>query len=1022
MGALLAIGARLLPGIGRIMGGAMKSGMAQNIASKLAPGMIASDALHGVKDVATGGGPQAGQPVPGNPNEVTTPLPGPFKTLPIPAAGPTYGATDFPSSQGIVPDRDSEDGDTKERDDGERDRDLQVGPGVNEVGGTDEGPDHDFDPAGEGAQHFESLLPKLLELLLSDQSGADDPEIQDLHNKLEAEIPGYLDHAGDDDDGAQMITLLMGGGHDQASDPALKDNDAPHDPISDPDEDGALRESRFAEHLTALPGVHPFVPLMGDPSDAHPHAIQGKCPMCGSTLDPTSALCPQCGQGNATTRMSADTQGPNTDEQKAAVAELLTSQGRQDEVPGMIMEPWKYGDELSQIIGSDDPPDPTTDDPMGQQQPPAGPPEGAAPTMGMPPPGAGGAPQQMMGAVRHYTNQVDSLAESCPNCGSHSTGYLDDDGNCACKTCHHEWKVDGGLADENSRTAAPHGDAQNVQGAPAADQQGQDDPEQNHDPSHTWHDTNGDPLRINAEYKMYSNKYDIPDIIRITDVKSEAFEYTNVGEFGLGHSAEVPYEEAQLEDLQFEPFQGDGPEGFDDPGSQENMEDIGRPAAGQDQTDLSTPHMQMAKVGFDDHDPYNAGPNFDQPYGGPLHPNQGRVCDCGAPLGPNGECTDPEGHAEYQYFDQQARRDEIMGLQDDNPYEHGMGGGDPDDHYGKTAMTAKDFRLLAEAIKNSPVENQEELAHHFADHLQMTNPAFDRDRFVGAATGEPLSGRDKYNPENPREHGGVRPEPPPPPPPPPDPLEEQYAQPSAETGPRYGEPDPLEDQWKMPPFEGKQASPEYINLEPDWENFRNYVLNIAKTDLQQAVRVNNELAGEAIDVNTLAQAAGVSPQEVEAMSGGMNEIADITGPEEGRHPLGPHTGSPEGFPVDQSLSNGVHELPATQNGRGVGQSYDPLPPRSSCPQCGVRGASAFDPCPNCGHDPSSEVRQSAEDHGPDWLASEIQKEGGARFTPMEQQGFIEEKGEARNMDKLDIAGTHYEAATELEEMFPFGGL
>lgn len=48
---------------------------------------------------------------------------------------------------------------------------------------------------------------------------------------------------------------------------------------------------------------------------------------------------------------------------------------------------------------------------------------------------------------------------------------------------------------------------------------------------------------------------------------------------------------------------------------------------------------------------------------------------------------------------------------------------------------------------------------------------------------------------------------------------------------------------------------------------------------------------------------------------------------------------------------------------------------------------------------------------------------GAKFTPMEQSEFIDEKGTARNADKLDLSGTHYEAREQAglsDDLFLFG--
>jgi hypothetical protein len=52
------------------------------------------------------------------------------------------------------------------------------------------------------------------------------------------------------------------------------------------------------------------------------------------------------------------------------------------------------------------------------------------------------------------------------------------------------------------------------------------------------------------------------------------------------------------------------------------------------------------------------------------------------------------------------------------------------------ALTRKDYNLLAGAIKSAPIDNHEEVAGHFADHLADTNERFDRERFIKASTPE----------------------------------------------------------------------------------------------------------------------------------------------------------------------------------------------------------------------------------------------------------------------------------------------
>ncbi len=48
-----------------------------------------------------------------------------------------------------------------------------------------------------------------------------------------------------------------------------------------------------------------------------------------------------------------------------------------------------------------------------------------------------------------------------------------------------------------------------------------------------------------------------------------------------------------------------------------------------------------------------------------------------------------------------------------------------------------------------------------------------------------------------------------------------------------------------------------------------------------------------------------------------------------------------------------------------------------------------------------------DDSDGSWLISDLPKTAGARFSPTEQRKFIDEDGEARNLDRLDLEDTHY---------------
>lgn len=61
-------------------------------------------------------------------------------------------------------------------------------------------------------------------------------------------------------------------------------------------------------------------------------------------------------------------------------------------------------------------------------------------------------------------------------------------------------------------------------------------------------------------------------------------------------------------------------------------------------------------------------------------------------------------------------------------------------------MQHRHFKAIAATIASFPFNHQYErlqMANHFADSLAGTNPKFDRERFVAAATGNPMNGRDK---------------------------------------------------------------------------------------------------------------------------------------------------------------------------------------------------------------------------------------------------------------------------------------
>jgi GNAT superfamily N-acetyltransferase len=500
----------------------------------------------------------------------------------------------FGGVHGEIPSNDLDDPeqvDPHEKDPDQKDQDLQVGQDVEDEAGGAQG----FSP--ESLTSVADLFPLILSLFGED--GGNNPHLNQLHQQLDAEQPGYLGDANEDEAKKLVTAILVKAGmpeddlnfEDDPSDPTLEDNDAPHDPHDD------SVESHVALNQPGLmPSSPQTIPLNQNPN---PMPAQGRCAMCGSTINPGQPTCPQCGSLNTPTRNArvADAQGPNSDEQKAVVAEYLQASGRSEEIPEMILHPEGYANELAQVIGEDAPPE-QPDHPPTQAMPPMDPSMMGAPG-GMPPAPAGGmgmgapAMASMQRATWRGASRlglhVDGLAPRCPKCDSHSTGMMSEDGDVGCKSCGHTWK-EGEIAKDPHISA---GEFQNVLDVPAADQIGQPSPEAQQDVSHTWIDDDGSPLLVGSEYRLYSEKYDVPDIVRITNVKPDSVNFDITSKYGLDAPTEVSFEEAQIEGYHFEPLHESNDENPEfDP--DQNMDDIGRPSTGTDVTDESTPHMQFS--------------------------------------------------------------------------------------------------------------------------------------------------------------------------------------------------------------------------------------------------------------------------------------------------------------------------------------------------------------------------------------------------------------------------------------------
>lgn len=65
---------------------------------------------------------------------------------------------------------------------------------------------------------------------------------------------------------------------------------------------------------------------------------------------------------------------------------------------------------------------------------------------------------------------------------------------------------------------------------------------------------------------------------------------------------------------------------------------------------------------------------------------------------------------------------------------------------------------------------------------------------------------------------------------------------------------------------------------------------------------------------------------------------------------------------------------------------------------------------------SVRIASVPDEHMP-WHAPAGQVTAGADFSPMEQRQFINEEGEARNLDRLDLKGTHYPQGSSMDDQF-----
>lgn len=531
--AARAIAPRLLPAVGKYV---MKAAVGQA-------------AIGGVKKLLGVGGGQQQEPqqvVQGRPSQQLSRV-ADYET---PSSVPSIGTHGGP-----------EDVDPHEFNDGDHSPNG-YDPTTNDMGGTDS-PFHN----PEISQQFNDLLPDLLDYAEKDKSGLEHPGIRALHDKIEAMHPGY---------------------HKSAL------------PVMAPN---AIQQQQQMVPQNNSTRVQPEV---------GPNTMTGKCPNCGSVLNGDGS-CPQCPSQPAQQQQPMQQQftGPSpgmapqqvmgstrlalvmNQQQMAAVADLLKSQGREDEIVDMLKNPERYADELAQI--QNQPNQPPVVDPNA---PPSPGPAGAGPPMdpSMMPPGAmpgmppGGDPSmQMAAAVERFS--ADNVTPRCPKCHSATTGLVDGD-SARCHRCGNIWAVKDLIKDEagnKTKTSEEHHHVEPMTEIDAPAEEPAPAPEES---TRTWEDDGGAPIQVGKEYEMHSSNYDIPDVVRVESVKPSAIEFTIQGEYGLNAKTEVTKHEADTMDYHFVPVDGTNEQPPTDP---ENRDGTPTTAPGE-VSDLSgSPKMTATK-------------------------------------------------------------------------------------------------------------------------------------------------------------------------------------------------------------------------------------------------------------------------------------------------------------------------------------------------------------------------------------------------------------------------------------------
>lgn len=616
----------------KAMSGAGGLAKAEGISNLVGQGMGAGEKALGMGGGEAGGGAGYSGPLQQFTHVLAAFVESDYET---PASNPDVG----------VKHDDPEDVDQKEFNDQDKSPENPMNPNLQDSGASgedevrkemDKPSQGQFSPESPAIQRMEMLMPLVEKYYHSDESGANDPMLQGLHEMLDAENPGYLTRA-DEEAADRFMQNRKKPEHVRAG--------TVHEAIMPPMQQGNLTAEQGALDPTGLnPSQQPQAPSSQTPPGGG--AQQGHCPHCGGVTQ-ADGSCPQCGAAgpSAATPLpggpsqavhpqtfahldllstfvdSANHQGPVTPEQIAAVQQFLIQEGRVDEVPNVPLDPGnlEYAKILAEVQGNPNVPPTVTPEEQTQPPPPQPQAPGGMPVPGMAPGETGGEPMQPMSSFLPDFTAADNIAPRCPNCGSGTTGLIgDEDHNARCHSCRHVWKIKDLVSDDNygqstiSRVALrderQHGGQANDQanpiGVPAAQQEAPINQGGDEDSSLTWKDTAGAPLRAGQTYQMVNPSFALPDLVRVERVKPDGIDVTLLGPYAndpsqhdpnmLSSSTPISKEDADLQQLTFEPVEqsADDRNNEPPPGSQApGHEQV--PPSGQttDEQAASTPEM-----------------------------------------------------------------------------------------------------------------------------------------------------------------------------------------------------------------------------------------------------------------------------------------------------------------------------------------------------------------------------------------------------------------------------------------------